>query len=513
MSLKIACIQTGAKLIFSLCFLLSTIHCWAQQNTLNFFLSSRNCSNCIYYTKLLNKIPYYIPSKIIIDVPLESFEFSFLIDSVLEIDRYKYQFEFKKEIPEHLFNKLQVINGNGNIIYQSTILSISNQLYSILGFWDNQVLLSYKIKSKFPFFNSTTLLPNDDSTIFCYSYTADRLLHIDLKSKKEYEYTPKQINLHDVYQVIYSDSIKAEEAYKILSNSEEVFKRIQIDNFFSVNETAYILYRVKVPVLLASDSTQLTYQYISKYVIGTFNSGHLIELTPVVGQIEFDNFYIDKEYYFIQSMAINGGIFKMESNENIVIGVSKASYTTHNQKYFARFEKNNKQYVYSKQQTSILNNHLKEVSKLIPKESIDDYNFSNFASYTKQYIFFRRQFMLYNIFSKSWLPLKFNNPNLDTLKIKPKNFSSQILVEPNIIKTLNYTKTQNYPCFILYSFNVNGNLIQSDTIILNNKYVLSTPYLTSNGITVIDNDGVIRTYSYNYIPTLFSILRTRKNDE
>lgn len=513
MSTKIKIQHAKAKILFSLCMFLCVEIVSAQHSTLNFYLSSRNCSNCIHYTKLLNKLPYHIPSKIVTDVPLKSVEFDYLIDSVTEIDRSRYEFEYRKEISLDLLNQLQVINENGEILYQNTILSLSSEQDSILRYWNNHVLMSYKIKSKFPLFSGTDLIQNDDSTIFCYSYTADRLLHIDLKSKNEYEYTPKQINLSDVFELIYSDPIKAKEAYNIVSNSEGVFKRIQIDNFFSTNDTAYIMYRITVPILFSSESEKDTYQYIYKYIIGLFYKGNLLELLPIVGQIDFSSFCIDTEKYYIQSMAIADGIFKVEPNKDIIVGVSLTKYTTSNQKYFARFERKGKQYVYSNRQTYISNTHLKDLSKLLSKESMDDYNFSNFRSYRNGYLFFSRQFILYNLKNKSWIPLKFNNPNLDTLKIKPKNFSSHFFIDGNVIKTLNFVKIQNQSCFILYTFNSLGNLLQTDTIILDGKCVLSTPYLTKNGITIIDNDGVIRMYKYSYVPILYNTLRARKFDD
>lgn len=500
MRLKIQ--QRGAKIIFSLCMFIIIVPCWAQQNSLNFFLPSRNCSNCIYYSKLLYNIPYFIPSNIITDVPLNTDEFSFLIDSMLELERSKYEFEYKKEIPLSLFNQVQITNPQGEVLYQNSILAILDDLDSILGFWNNHMVISYKIKSKFPMFNSIKVIPNEDGSIFCYSYTADKLLHINLQTKKEFEYTPKQVNLSDVYRTIYNDSAKANNAYSIITNSEQIFKRIQIDHFLSDNDTAYLLFRVKVPFLVSADSIKSKYEYKSKYVVGTFYAGRLLELSAIKGLLPMDSSSLDEESYFIQSMAIVGGIFKMEHNKSLIIGVSKATYTSHKQKYFIRFEKRGNRYEYSNVQTTISNNHLIAASRLLSKEAMDDYNFSNYPSLTKDYIYFYRQTMLYNIKSKSWLSLKFNRPQFDTLIIKQKNFINLTVVMPNAIKTLNYFKNNEYSGFALNTFDKKGYFVDTDTIILDSKSIFSTPYLTTEGVIVMDNQGVIRIYKYNYIPML-----------
>lgn len=489
-------IKMGATLLGSLCFLFVSFSSSAQNYKLRFYLSSRNCSNCNQYTKLLNKIPHYVPIEIATDVPMGSIEFDFFIDTVLEINKERFQFLHFKNMSIDLFNQVQILDNSGNLIYQNNILNISVDLDSVLQIWNYQILLSYKIKSQFPFLKGTIIRAYEDSSIFCYNYATDRLLHINYKTQAEFTYTPKQLSLFSIYLKIFSDSSKADNAMNVISQSDRVFKQIQIDNFLSYNDTIYLLCRVACPVLLSSESIEQKYKFINQYIIVSCYYGQIIELTPIVKELPLDSFYLTKDKYFIQSMSINGGIFSMQKDRTLLIGISNVSYSSQKQKYFAKFIKSGNTYIYEKKQIEIVNPHLIELKTILPATDIDDYSFSNFASLSNNFLYFNRQFMFYDLNKNNWIKLKLNNPRFDSVSTKPKGFTLQMHINTNFVKTLHYTHSDTQPILALNTFNKHGDFIQTDTITSFWKNTLARPCLTDNGIMVVDNDRVLRVYSY-----------------
>jgi hypothetical protein len=459
------------------------------RSEVKFYLSASNCASCLMLAKYINKVPINLKTTIVTDAPTNSFEFNYLIDSMLYLNKERFLFEYMKNIPLELFNNVTITAGN-QLIYRQSIPLLIKNFDTLNHFATYKTLFSYPLPDNFPLFKGTIVRYDDKKNLLCYDYTSGTLLHILPNNNTTYLFKDTYIETFEAYKTLMSGDTSGFYDYQRMINSGSIYaKPVQLENFTVSKDTLFIMYRVLYPNY--KDSLKSQFSIIYKYIIYSYFNGTLISKFDVKGNAPNNSFIIDKDSNFIQSMAITNGIFEFDDNGTLLIGCSNIKYKE-SMPHFHRYDKKSNSFRLSTKQFSFKNPYL-PFNENWSSSAINDFSFSNFACKHLNYIYFKRQLQVFDMTNKRWITFKSPKLTNDTLTHLPKNFNINFYVN-NDSATFLHTNVVNNNTYLYYTrYKLkNGDIEYMEDITHLWKGGNSFVTLSKEGILIIDNNRTIK---------------------
>lgn len=249
--------------------------------------TTRDCSNCLSQSTLLNQVKKGLNPIIYFEKSLDQFAIDYVIDSIYHLSRNL--FEFKKTDSMYdptNFNKIIITNTRNTILFSCKIKELATYLDSINKF-DN---FYYDTLKKLP--KETVILRKlrtkfikDIGFFFDYSKNELQIIELNKKQTSIKKIQGSFINVCYIYKQFMTDTFNCTGTeIKSAFNTDPI--SIWNYDYDTLNNSIYVLYSAKVPYSFLRDTNIIfTYNFknfIVKYNINNFEQSTTPQIIKLI---------------------------------------------------------------------------------------------------------------------------------------------------------------------------------------------------------------------------------------
>lgn len=460
------------------------------------FLTARDCSSCMHMSAAMDQLPYFIRPDVYVDGNLDSAEFDYFIDTLLNLDRKRYNFyQSKKDFTLDNINVLYFLNATGNAVFKCRLAEIPVYLDSI-----KQHYTDFYEVNKIPITQplhllSRAILSKVENNIFIFNRKLHELVVINNDSC-QYNIRAKDLPVDSVVAIIFGDTSKIASIKNTYANPNVFFPPIEMQAQWYDEGYVYILYVFHNPTIHQKiNSNQANIQFIPVYFIGQYQHGSIKKIYRIK-QKGFAE--IDKEQ---NSVSIFHDICFMVKKDKLYLTLENVK--PKEQKYYLCEMELNKPkniFEFSKKITTGIN---PIASSSYIKNSGEAYNL-NLPFLGDSILWFRSQNLYFDFRKGEWKYFTFHLPKIfaDTATIFRHNLLSDIGEKINnkyrVITIL--SSGQNGRSNNFYTTIFDENMKQLDYYNIYNFMICNKSVAMVNGdlIYVIEQDKNLHIYAIKH---------------
>lgn len=262
--------------------LLIFLFMWSLQVTARYdckiFLTARDCSSCLYMAAAIEQLPYFIRPDVYVDGNLDSTEFDYFIDTLLNLDRKRYNFhQTKKEFTTSNTNVLYFLNNTGKAVFKCRLAEIPVYIDSIRQhFTDFYEVKTIPIKKISPLL-SKAKISKIDNNILIFNTKLHELTVIN--DSLQYTIRTKDLPLDSVLTILTGDTSAIRDIKKAYEDPNVYFPPVEMADYWCDNGYLYVLYSFYKPTVEKDPKSSVSnIQFIPVYFTVQYVNGNLVNI-------------------------------------------------------------------------------------------------------------------------------------------------------------------------------------------------------------------------------------------